>query len=287
MDILGYNVSTVDQAFLVFVFYILDLYLQHINFHSVDAWFDCLYPAVRFNGWPLNFAFIRKQIAPCLFNNQPNNCLHCITVDALKYCLFGKPFNYKKILIGDSMAAGLHLVDTYVVVLSSARLKTIVRSASFLSKCVPDVKIIILSFTCDFVPYPHPSSHDNRYYGNFKSNSYQVTSQTDFQSIFTDLNTLLEITDYKEKVTMFSPFPRPEFQMTHSKQPKCYRFPKALSNDVKEFNDLFIDYCLKHGISCINLFDHITPNIDHFRKEDVHLNPVGRSVLQNIVTTRC
>ena len=158
-----------------------------------------------------------------------------------------------------------------IAIMPGVRFRSLVRGISYLQQCLPRCNFVLLSFTCDIVPYPHLSD-----------NSHEITP-SDPDLLIQELNLLTDSPDFNsDRLCIITPFPRPLWRMTHSKQPKnCHTTPESLTSKVQSLYEKLIKFCIEKNLYCFDIYKHFG-NID-FVYNDIHLSSDGKRKLKKLM----
>ena len=165
---------------------------------------------------------------------------------------------------------GRCLINDYkVIAISGTRIRTLIRAIRFFANCLQNTKLILMSFTCDIAPYPHLSDSTNQIFS-------PQTETIQPREILEEIDLLLQLPNYHKRICLITPFPRPNWSMTQSNQPRSCVVPsQALSKSVDKLYEAFIQYCTRHRITYIDIFNRLKSE-KNFVQNDIHLSDTGK-----------
>ena len=92
----------------------------------------------------------------------------------------------------------------------------------------------------------------------------------------------MDIPDMKNHLCLLSPFLRPSWDMTRSKQPRnCYITSKALSMAVKNLHKQFIICCQENNAYYFDIYGYFKEQ--DFEQGDIHLNYRGKHKFRELM----
>jgi hypothetical protein len=276
-----FYVSSPDEAMYVLFFYVLGLDIQFAkdSFATGTSPWDAIKNFLESKAVSWTPSLLRPWI-PCEFGpNMRENCFHCFAKLAAQTLFATEPQNVEHALIVVSDSMGRALKNDYpTVIVNGARVRLIARAVRFLAHCLERTHFLLVTFTCDVVPYP---LLEEKCQISIPFNS--PANPPEIAQLLHDLKVLLKVKNYQKRIALLTPFFRPSWPMSKSKQPKnCPTPPHLLTEYVYNLYKALLDFGQKRQLTIFDFY-HQLDNPAFYVQNDIHLNYRGQSELRALV----